>query len=175
MSIAPWRLRLNMSKAYDRIKGTLLNAVLRRMGFHATWISWIMSCVTSVSYSFLISDGPQGRVLTSGGLCQGDSLSPYLFICTEVLSGMCGKSQAEGLILGIKVAHNCPPINHLLFADDTIFFTTNQILKAVRISYLCLQNMKRHPDSVSTQASLPSHSPLRLLHSLRKELNSPSP
>lgn len=82
-----------------------------------------LECVSSVSYSFLINGGPQGRVKTSRGLRQGDPLSPYLFIlCTEVLSGLCDKAPANGSFPGIKVARNCPPINHLLFADDTMFF-----------------------------------------------------
>lgn len=117
-------VKTDMSKAYDRIEWTFLEAVLRKLGFHERWISWIMVCVTSVSYSFLVNGAPQGKVNPSRGLRQGDPLSPYLFIlCTEVLSGLCSKAQASGLLPGIKVARNCPPINHLLFADDTMFFT----------------------------------------------------
>lgn len=113
-----------MSKAYDRIEWTFLEVVLWRLGFHDRWISWIMVCVTSVSYSFLINGAPQGKVKPARGIRQGDPLSPYLFIlCTEVLSGLCSKAQASGDLPGIKVARNCPPINHLLFADDTMFFT----------------------------------------------------
>ena len=94
------------------------------MGFNEPSISWTMTSVTSVSYSFLINDGLQGRVIPSRGLHQGDPLSPYLFIlCTEVLSGMCMKAQEVGLIPGVRVARNSPPINHLLFVDDTMFFT----------------------------------------------------
>ncbi|XP_048633020.1 uncharacterized protein LOC125607204 [Brassica napus] len=28
----------------------------------------------------------------------------------------------SGTLPGVKIGHNCPPINHLLFADDTMFF-----------------------------------------------------
>ena len=117
-------VKTDMSKAYDRIEWTFLEAVLRRLGFHERWISWIMVCVTSVSYSFLVNGALQGKVKPSRGIRQGDPLSPYLFIlCTEVLSGLCSKAQASGSLPGIKVARNSPPINHLLFADDTMFFT----------------------------------------------------
>ncbi|XP_013583375.1 PREDICTED: uncharacterized protein LOC106292322 [Brassica oleracea var. oleracea] len=117
-------VKTDMSKAYDRIEWTFLEVVLWRLGFHDRWISWIMVCVTSVSYSFLINGAPQGKVKPARGIRQGDPLSPYLFIlCTEVLSGLCSKAQASGDLPGIKVARNCPPINHLLFADDTMFFT----------------------------------------------------
>lgn len=82
-----------------------------------------MECVSSVSYSFLVNGGPQGRVVPSRGFRQGDPLSPYLFIlCTEVLSGLCHQAMIQGTLPGVKVGRNCPPINHLLFADDTMFF-----------------------------------------------------
>lgn len=83
-----------------------------------------MNCVSSVSYSYLINGTAQGVVRPSRGIRQGDPLSPYLFIlCTEVLSGLCKKAQQQGEVVGVKVARNCPAINHLLFADDTMFFS----------------------------------------------------
>lgn len=33
----------------------------------------------------------------------------------------------DGKMAGIKVARSCPPINHLLFADDTMFFTKTNV------------------------------------------------
>ena len=117
-------IKTDMSKAYDRIEWEFLRNVLVRFGFHELWISWIMTCVTSVSYSYLINGAAQGRVAPSRGIRQGDPLSLYLFIlCTEVLSGLCKRAQIRGDVVGVKVARNCPAINHLLFADDTIFFS----------------------------------------------------
>ena len=100
-----------------------LESVLRRFGFADKSVAWIMTCVGSVSYSFLIKGSPKGQVIPSRGLRQGNPLSPYLFIlCTEVLSGLCQRAQENGKLPGIKVARGSPPINHLLFADDTMFF-----------------------------------------------------
>lgn len=116
-------VKTDMSKAYDRIEWDFLREVLASLGFHSVWISWIMECVSSVSYAFLINGAPQGSVSPTRGLRQGDPLSPYLSIlCTEVLSGLCNQAQERGELLGVKVARECPPINHLLFADDTMFF-----------------------------------------------------
>jgi len=117
-----------MSKAYDRIEWPFLLAVLKRLGFHDVWIGWVMECVSSVHYSFLINGSPQGSVVPTRGLRQGDPLSPYLFIlCTEVLSGFCSMAQRNGSLPGVRVARRSPLINHLLFADDTMFFSKTNV------------------------------------------------
>ncbi|KAG7578550.1 Zinc knuckle CX2CX4HX4C [Arabidopsis thaliana x Arabidopsis arenosa] len=116
-------VKTDMSKAYDRLEWSFLRAVLTNLGIHEKWIGWVMECVSSVSYSFLINGSPHGKVSPTRGIRQGDPLSPYLFIlCTEVLSGLCLKAQSNGSLPGIKVACGSPSINHLLFADDTMFF-----------------------------------------------------
>ncbi|WZZ24801.1 hypothetical protein YC2023_008202 [Brassica napus] len=152
-------VKTDMSKAYDRIEWTFLEAVLRKLGFHECWISWIMVCVSSVSYLFLVNGSPQGKVNPSRGLRQGDPLSPYLFIlCTEVLSGLCCKAQESGLLPGIKVARNCPPINHLLFADDTMFFTRSN-----RSSCINLLTLLKRYERASGQCISPTKSAFTFL------------
>lgn len=94
-------VKTDMSKAYDRLEWSFLRDVLNQFGFHPTWVHWVMECVRSVSYSFLINGSAQGRVIPSRGIRQGDPLSPYLFIlCSEVLSGLCLKAQTQGKMQG---------------------------------------------------------------------------
>ena len=116
-------VKTDMCKAYDRLEWDFTRLVLERLGFHQKWVIWIMQCICTVSYSFLLNGSAQGSVIPSRGIRQGDPLSPYLFIlCSEVLSGLCLKAQAEGHLPGIRVALGSPRVNHLLFADDTMFF-----------------------------------------------------
>jgi hypothetical protein len=116
-------VKTDMSKAYDRVEWDFIELVMERMGFHSTWINWIMQCITTVSYSYLLNGSAQGSVIPQRGIRQGDPLSPLIFIlCSEVLSGLCNKAQERGDLTGIKVGKNNPRINHLLFADDTMFF-----------------------------------------------------
>ena len=75
---------------------------MRKMGFHERWISLIMMCVTTVSYSVLINGEPKGKITPSRELRQGDPISPYLFLlCTEGLSTMIKKEErGEGAFKG---------------------------------------------------------------------------
>lgn len=117
-------VKTDISKAYDRLEWTFIEAVLERLGFHHTWTHRVMKCITTVSYSFLINNVVAGSVSPQRGIRQGDLLSPYIFIlCGEVLSGLCKRAQINGNMAGVRVSRNSPRINHLLFADDTMFFT----------------------------------------------------
>lgn len=163
-------VKTDMSKAYDRIEWGFLRAVLVQMGFDAKWISWVMSCVESVSYSFLINGTPMGSVKPSRGIRQGDTLSPYLFIlCTEVFSSMCDKALLDGSLPGIRVSRGSPQINHLLFADDTMFFcksspsSVSTLLRIMRtyegLSGQCINFSK---SAITFSARTPSEVKLRV-------------
>ncbi|KAL0378749.1 UNVERIFIED_CONTAM: Retrovirus-related Pol polyprotein from type-1 retrotransposable element R2 [Sesamum radiatum] len=116
-------LKLDVSKAYDRVEWRILESVLLRLGFHHKFVHLTMSCVTTVSFSFLLNGEQFGFIRPRRGLRQGDPLSPYLFLfCAEAFSGLIRKAEVEGRIRGVAVSRRASPISHLLFADDTLIF-----------------------------------------------------
>ena len=71
-------LKLDMEKAYDRLEWGFIQKCFQELGFHPQWIKWVMECISSVSYSFLINGASHGLLLPSRGIRQGDPLSPYI-------------------------------------------------------------------------------------------------
>ena len=117
-------IKLDMEKAYDKIEWNFLFAVLKKFGFCPQVIDWIKVCVSSVTFSVLVNNGPTEVFTPQRGLRQGDPLSPFLFIlCAEVLAR---KIQFESNInknIGFPIIKNGTRIPFLSFADDIIIFT----------------------------------------------------
>ena len=110
------------------LNGNFFEAMMLRLGFDAKWVKLIMLCVSTVWYH-VSRDGKEIRPIIPGrGLCQGDHLSPYLFIlCAEGLSALIRKHELAGLIHGVKVGRGVPVVSHLFFANDCfMFFKANQ-------------------------------------------------
>jgi len=70
-------MKLDMSKAYDRLEWDFLEAMMRKLGFANRWVDLMMSCVRTVTYSILINGQPHGHIGLTRGIRQGDPLSPY--------------------------------------------------------------------------------------------------
>jgi hypothetical protein len=82
-----------------------------------------MQCVTSVKFSLLVNGCLVGNIKPSGGIRQGDPISPYLFlICAEGLSTLIRRTERKGIIFGVPTSPKGPEISHLFFADDSILF-----------------------------------------------------
>ena len=130
-------IKLDMSKAYDRLEWEFLKKIMEKMGFHPTWVGWIMECIKSVSYSILVNGVPKGHILPTRGIRQGDPLSPYLFLLvSEGLNGLIHHAVERGQIEGFALCCSGPKISHLFFADDSLLFCRARLGDVVAIQAL---------------------------------------
>jgi hypothetical protein len=95
-------MKLDMSKAYDRMNWDFLRKIFLAFGFGGDWVDWVLNLVSSSFFSILVNGSPSKTFNPSRGLCQGDPLSPFLYIILVEELG-CNLSQAKrrGDIKGI--------------------------------------------------------------------------
>lgn len=114
-------LKLDMSKAYDRVEWGFIQAMMLKLGFHHDFVGLIMKCVKSVKYHINVNNELTEIIIPGRGLRQGDPLSPYVFlICAEGFSSLMHQAKISNHIQGIKVCNGAPSVSHLLFADDSL-------------------------------------------------------
>ena len=82
-------VKLDISKAYDRVEWEFLKKIMLRLGLLEQWVDLAMEMVCTTTYSILINGEPKGFITPSRGIHQGDPLSLYLFLlCAGGLSSM---------------------------------------------------------------------------------------
>lgn len=141
-------LKLDVSKSFDRVKWSYLQAVMEKMGFSNVWINWIMQCVSYVKYNALVNNDRVGPIAPISGLRQTDPLSPYLYIiCSEGLSCYIRYHENSGLIHDTCICRGSPSITHLLFTDNSFLFCKTTISEVTS-----LKNILDTYETVSDQA-----------------------
>ena len=116
-------IKLDMSKAFDRVEWGFIKCVIEKLGFNNKWVSLIIQCISTVTYFVIINREAYGCITPSRGLRQGDPLSLGLFLlCAEGLSTLFHQAARNQALIGVSICRGCPPITHLFFADNSLLF-----------------------------------------------------
>ncbi|WMV32822.1 hypothetical protein MTR67_026207 [Solanum verrucosum] len=118
-------IKLDITKAYDRVSWPYTCLVLRRMGLGEMFIDLVWRTVSNNWYSVIINGVRHGFFYSTKGLKQGDPLSPSLFILgADILSRMLNMLHHHQRYKNYQMEIREPQINHLSFADDIIIFSS---------------------------------------------------
>ncbi|KAL0423656.1 UNVERIFIED_CONTAM: putative mitochondrial protein [Sesamum radiatum] len=134
-------INVDLRKAFDLVSWTFLSRVLHGYGFPPLFISWIMECVSTTSFSVALNDSLHGLFPGQKGLRQGDPMSPALFLlCMEYFSRLI-KRNTSNSDSNFHLKCEKLKITHLLFADDLTLFSRGD-LPSIHILMECLQEFR---------------------------------
>eukprot|EP00253_Pinus_taeda_P031502 PITA_31502 len=129
-------LKLDLSKAFDKLSWSYIENMLKAFGFCHSWIRWIMSLISSAHFSLLVNGLPSRPFKPSRGIRQGDPLSPFLFIImAEGLGRHLKQALLSNQLKGISI-HNSPASSHQQFVDDTMLYGYPSAQEASRLKSL---------------------------------------
>jgi len=129
-------LKLDLSKAFDKLSWTYINKMLLAFGFCATWTRWLMNLISSPCFSILLNGSPSSPFRPSQGIHQGDPLSSFLFVLiAKGLSYLLHSAISSHSLKGISL-HGQPPISHQLFFDDNMLFDHPSVQEASTFKFL---------------------------------------
>jgi len=134
--------KVDYEKAYDSVSWNFLTYMMRRMGFCAKWIQWILGCLPSASLSILVNGSLTTEFQPQRGLRQGDPLAPLLFnIAAEGLTRLMRVAMEKNHFSSFLVGKKKEPVNILQYADDTIFFreATMENVRTVKTILRCFE------------------------------------
>ncbi|GAU37344.1 hypothetical protein TSUD_395250 [Trifolium subterraneum] len=83
-------LKIDISKAYDKVDWGFLRGVMTKMRFTDVWIRWVIMCVSSVNYSVLINSDRVGPILP------------------ECLTALIHQAVGRGDLHGVKICRGAP-------------------------------------------------------------------
>eukprot|EP00253_Pinus_taeda_P028277 PITA_28277 len=116
-------IKLDLSKAYDRLSWRYLRAVLEAYEFEKRWIEWIFSMISTPIFSILVNGNPTRTFNASRGIREGDPISPFLFILpAEGLGRIIKREIRKKKIRGLKPRGKNLAITHQQFVDDIMLF-----------------------------------------------------
>ena len=97
-------LKLDMSKAYDRLECNYILKVMEKLGFASQWIELVAMCIKLVSYKVIHNDLELGPIIPGQGLHQGCPLLLYLFILySKGLTSLIHRKIEMGSFHGCKI------------------------------------------------------------------------
>jgi hypothetical protein len=139
-------LKLDIAKAFDTISWSFLTEVLRRLGFGDSWLNIIAIMLRTASTRVLFNGVPRDKITYVRGLCQGNPISPILFVMgMEVFTILMKKVTDQNLVSGFR---GCSALQRTsIYADDVVIFLKPKIQDLV-ITRGCWKYLEKPRDCI---------------------------
>jgi len=129
-------LKIDLSKAYDRVNSIFLRMLLTHLGFVLPFINWVMRCISSVSFAVLINSVASPFFIAKRGLGKGCPLSLLLFLVVEErLSRALSEEKNSITFTGIPLTHLLS-LTHFVFVDEVLIFSSGLRGDAEKLSII---------------------------------------
>lgn len=118
----------------------LFGSYVYEVGFTDLWFRRVMAMVNTMWYWISHGSDDSNPIIPSHGLRQRDPLYISIFIHNLCSGSLCNfeETTSAGLIHGAKIVRFVPQITHLLFVDNSLFFTRANVVEAAWLKY-CLK------------------------------------
>ena len=127
-------IKLDLSKAFDRISGKYMHSLLEAFGFDSHWVALIVRLTSLAFFSILVNEVPSQPFSPTRGIRQGDPLSPFLFILlAEGLGRYLRAAVHDGSLKGLPLHNLQPALSHSQFIDDTLLLNSPSDQEATKL------------------------------------------
>eukprot|EP00253_Pinus_taeda_P032328 PITA_32328 len=114
-------IKLDMANTFDWANLSFLFKVLLSFGFSSNFVNLIKACTEKPWIAPLVNGKLVNYFQAFRGIRQGCPLSPFLFILmADSLSRKLTAEKKARTAPGVKLTKGLKPLNHTLFADDTL-------------------------------------------------------
>lgn len=110
-----------MTNTFDRVSRSFLIKVLLSFGFSPHFVQLINACINNPWITPLDNGCPSNFFQARRGIREGCPLSPFLYILmVDTLSRKLTAERIVGSLPGLKSSSDLVPLNHALFADNSL-------------------------------------------------------
>lgn len=115
--------KVDFSKAYDSIRWSFLDYMLKQLGFGTKTRGWLMHCVQTTSIYVFVNGSTTTPFKIQKGVIQCDPISSFLFtMVSETLTYIIQEAHRNGVVKVVKFRKDNVEITYLQFANDTLIF-----------------------------------------------------
>jgi len=119
-------LKVDLTKAFDTVAWPFLLEMMTRLGFPPCWRDWISYLLSTTTTKVQVNGQPGRCIYLARGLCQGDPLSPLLFVLVmEILNALIREADRQGQLtphFGSKIKFRVS-----IYTEDLVIFLAPEV------------------------------------------------